>query len=96
MTRDEDDPVMRRTATGLPGAACLKCGALAHNATNTLGDERVQPYPGCISICVMCFHPQAFTEDQTKFRELTPEEAKSKPLQRALEAIRRASAARPS
>jgi hypothetical protein len=96
MTSDDDDPVMRRTATGLPGAACLKCGALAQNAANALGDKLIHPFAGCFSICVMCFHPQAFTEDLTKFRELTPEEAKSKPLQRALDAIKRAFATRPS
>lgn len=93
---DNDDSVMRRTATGLPGAPCLKCGALAHNASNVLSDELVHPYAGCVAICIECSYAQVYTSDPLKFRELTEQEAATQSLRRAIAAVQRARANQPS
>jgi hypothetical protein len=51
--------------------ACLNCGKTLNRATPV--NDVDGPYPGAITICVMCGHIMAFADDMS-FRELTVEE----------------------
>lgn len=56
----------------LPPEHCTECNQLL-DAASFIGDERVKPRPGDISLCIRCGHMTAFKDDMRR-RELSDEE----------------------
>ena len=56
----------------LPPELCSECSQLL-DAASYIGDERVKPRPGDISLCIRCGHMTVFKDDMHR-RELSDEE----------------------
>lgn len=61
---------------GLVPAHCLCCGIVLNASTRATPTQQIEPCAGAITICAYCGHPQAFTNDPSKLRELTAEESR--------------------